>query len=222
MKRVAVFGLGQFGASVAARLYQEGIEVLAVDRDLRLVEEIQDRVTVAVAFDATIKENLVAYDVGRMDAAIVAIGTNFEAAVLVVVLCKELGVPYVVVKALSPLQRRVLLSVGADKAVMPEEEMGARLAEHLVHESVVDFVELPAGFALRRIGVPPHWVGQTLSELSLLRKEKINLVQIVRRRPGRPGGEEPERIPLPHGDIRLLEGDRIDVIGPEDVLSRYL
>lgn len=219
MRRVAVFGLGQFGASVARRLYKEGIEVLAVDRDLRLVEEIQDEVTVAVAFDSTIRENLLAYDVPNMDAVVVAIGTNFEATVLVTVQAKQMGVPLIVVKALNPLRRQVLLSIGADRVVMPEEEMGTRLAEQLVHESVVDYVELPRGFSLRRIAVQPPWIDRTLSELSLLRTEKLNLVQVVR---ARTGAHEPELVPVPHGDIRLHAGDRIDVIGPDEVLARYL
>ncbi len=219
MRRVAVFGLGQFGASVARRLYKEGIEVLAVDRDLRLVEGIQDEVTVAVAFDSSIRENLLAYDVPNMDAVVVAIGTNFEATVLVTVQVKQMGVPLIVVKALNPLRRQVLLSIGADRVVMPEEEMGTRLAEELVHESVVDYVELPRGFSLRRIAVQPQWAGRTLSELSLLRIEKLNLVQVVR---ARTGAHEPELVPVPHGDIRLHAGDRIDVIGPDEVLARYL
>lgn len=219
MRRVAVFGLGQFGASVARRLYKEGIEVLAVDRDLRLVEEIQDEVTVAVAFDSTIRENLLAYDVPNMDAVVVAIGTNFEATVLVTVQAKQMGVPLIVVKALNPLRRQVLLSIGADRVVMPEEEMGTRLAEQLVHESVVDYVELPRGFSLRRIAVQPQWADRTLSELSLLRTEKLNLVQVVR---AKTGGHEQELVPVPHGDIRLHAGDRIDVIGPDEVLARYL
>jgi trk system potassium uptake protein TrkA len=219
MRRVAVFGLGQFGASVARRLYKEGIEVLAVDRDLRLVEEIQDEVTVAVAFDSSIRENLLAYDVPNMDAVVVAIGSNFEATVLVTVQVKQMGVPLIVVKALNPLRRQVLLSIGADRVVMPEEEMGTRLAEELVHESVVDYVELPRGFSLRRIAVQPQWAGRTLSELSLLRTEKLNLVQVVR---ARTGAHEPELVPVPHGDIRLHAGDRIDVIGPDEVLARYL
>jgi len=219
MRRVAVFGLGQFGASVARRLYKEGIEVLAVDRELRLVEEIQDEVTVAVAFDSSIRENLLAYDVPNMDAVVVAIGTNFEATVLVTVQVKQMGVPLIVVKALNPLRRQVLLSIGADRVIMPEEEMGTRLAEELVHESVVDYVELPRGFSLRRIAVQPQWAGRTLSELSLLRTEKLNLVQVVR---ARTGAHEPELVPVPHGDIRLHAGDRIDVIGPDEVLARYL
>jgi len=219
MRRVAVFGLGQFGASVARRLYKEGIEVLAVDRDLRLAEEIQDEVTVAVAFDASIRENLLAYDVPNMDAVVIAIGTNFEATVLVTVQAKQMGVPLIVVKALNPLRRQVLLSIGADRVVMPEEEMGARLADQLDHETDEDNLELPRCYSLRRIELQPQMIDRTQTDLSLLRTEKLNLVQVVR---ARTGAHEPELVPVPHGDIRLHAGDRIDVIGPDEVLARYL
>ena len=83
MLKVVVIGLGRFGATVAADLTRRGAEVLAVDRNVRLVEENVDRVTVAVGFDAADRPNLEAYDVGDMDVAIVAVGTNFEASVLV-------------------------------------------------------------------------------------------------------------------------------------------
>jgi len=220
MPKVVVFGLGRFGASVARQLYDKGSEVLAIDRSLKLVERIDGHVSAAIACDATEKENLEAYDVGRMDIAVVAIGTDFEASVLVTLLCKELGVPWVVAKALNPMQQRVLLGVGADKVVLPEEEMGERLAEHLIHESVVDFVELPAGYSLRRIDVAEEWVGQSLADLGLLGTEHLNLIQI-HRQADPAGGGEPDRIPLPHGEIVLLAGDRVDVIGPDEVLDRY-
>lgn len=221
MRKVVVFGLGRFGASVATRLYEEGIEVLAIDENLDLVERIKDQVTVAVTFDATIRENIEAYGVSDMDAAVVAIGTDFEAAVLITVLCQELEIPLVVAKALNHLQERVLRSVGAHQVVLPEEEMGHRLAAHLLHESVVDFVELPQGFSLRRIDLPTAWVGRSLAELELLGKEQLNLIQIVRQ-PGAEAEGEPVRIPLPHGETLLQAGDRIDVIGPDAVLDRYI
>ncbi len=221
MHKVAVFGLGRFGASVAGSLYAKGAEVLAIDRSLKLVEQSKDEVSVAVACDATDLANLQAYDVGNMDVAVVAIGTNFEASVLVTLLCRELGVGRIVAKALNPLQAKVLVEVGADRVVMPEEEMGSRLAEHLLHERVVDFVELPPGFSLRRVKVPSEWAGQCLSDLRLLGEQKLNLIQIVR------GGEQQdspgvERIPLPCGETVLLENDLIDVIGPDKALLKLM
>ena len=154
MLKVVVIGLGRFGATVAVDLCRRGAEVLAVDRNMRLVEEVNDRVTVAVGFDATDRVNLEAYDVGSMDVAVIAIGTNFEASVLVTMHCKALGVKTVYAKALNSMQAAVLERVGADHVVRPEEDMGARLAESLVMEKAVEFVDLPTGYSLRRLTVP--------------------------------------------------------------------
>ena len=212
--------MGRFGASVAKQLYAEGAEVLAIDRNLKLVERIDNFVSAAIACDATDKANLETYNVEKMDTAVVAIGTNFEASVLVTLLCKELKVPNIVAKALNSMQRRVLFEVGADQVVMPEEEMGLRLAEHILHESVVDFVELPAGYSLRNIVVAEEWVGRSLADLALPDQEKLMLIQI--HRPVAEGGdEETERIPLPDAETVLQLNDRLDVIGLDDDLQRF-
>jgi trk system potassium uptake protein TrkA len=221
MLKVAVLGLGKFGSTVAVSLSRGGAEVLAVDRTTKLVEAVADKVAVAVGFDATDVANLEAYDVSAMDAVVVAIGTNFEASVLVTMHCKALGVPTVYAKASNLMQESVLLQVGADHIIKPEEDMGARLAKHLLHESVVDFVELPAGFSLRRLPVPDDWHGRSLRELALLAERRLNLIQVVR------GGSEAaaipgesDKIPLPHGQIILYRGDQMDVIGPDKELDK--
>ena len=224
MPKVVVIGLGRFGMACARRLYDQGAEVLAIDRSRQLVDRIKDGVTSAIACDATDRNNLMAYDVGRMDVAIVAMASNFEASVLVTLLCGELGVPRVVAKATNPLQNRVLHEVGADQVVMPEEEMGERLADHVVRESVVNFVELPDGYSLRRLKVPAEWAGSSLADLKLLAGRRLNIVQIVRPLDGEAAGNDPHKagirkIPLPHGGTVLEAGDSIDVIGQDDDLE---
>ena len=223
MLKVVVVGLGRFGSTLAIQLCREGAEVLAVDRSTRLVESVAEDVSVAVGFDAADVANLKAYDVGTMDVGVVAIGKNFESSVLVTMHLKSLGVPLVYAKALNEMQESVLRRVGADQVVKPEEDMGARLASHLLHDSVVDFVELPKGYSLKRIRIPEEWSDKSLSELGLLGEYRLNLVQIRRTLPAKVEGEEStvERVPLPDGSEVLRAGDEIDVIGPDDQLKNY-
>jgi trk system potassium uptake protein TrkA len=223
MLKVIVVGLGRFGSTLAVHLSREGAEVLAVDRSTRLVEAIAEEVTVAVGFDATDLTNLEAYDVGSMDVGVVAIGENFESSVLVTMHLKNLGVPQVYAKALNEMQESVLCRVGADQVVKPEEDMGDRLASHLLHNSVVDFVELPLGYSLRRIRVPEEWSDQSLADLGLLSKFKLNLVQVRRTLPAGQEGDEPsvDRIPMPDGTMVLRSGDEIDVFGPDEELKKF-
>ncbi|MBU0742814.1 TrkA family potassium uptake protein [bacterium] len=219
MKRVAVFGLGRFGDSVARTLHDEGVEVLAVDRDRHLVDKLKDHVSVAVSFDATDRENLERFEIGHMDAVVVGIGDHFEASVMVTLLCKELGVPHIICKALTPDQAKALLKIGADQVVQPEHQMGRWLAENMLRDSVVNMVELPEGYSLARIRVRESWCGRTLAELRMLSDARLNLIQ-VHRRPQTTTGE-PKRIPLPSGNFKLLEGDVLDVIGENGILSTY-
>jgi trk system potassium uptake protein TrkA len=222
MFKVVVVGLGKFGSSIALGLARQGAEVLAIDRSTRLVEAVADDVAVAVGLDATDLANLEAYDVASMDAAVVAIGSNFESSVLVTMQLKSLGVPVVYAKALNEMQEAVLRRVGADHVVKPEEDMGRRLADHLIHDSVMDFVELPQGFSLRRVKVPDEWAGRSLAELNLLGTRKLNLIQILRPVPAEDPDEEPgeQKMPLPTGAEILKQGDEVDVIGPDAELDR--
>jgi trk system potassium uptake protein len=223
MLKIVVVGLGKFGSTLAVNLSRQGAEVLAVDRNTRRVEELAEEVTVAVGFDATDVTNLKAYDAGAMDVGVVAIGSNFESSVLVTMHLKNLGVPQVYAKALNDMQDAVLRRVGADQVIKPEEDMSERLANHLLHDSVVDFVELPQGFSLKRIKVPAEWIDQSLADLQLLGKFKLNLVQVRRMGAAPIEGEAGviERIPLPGGSMVLRAGDEIDVIGPDDELKKH-
>lgn len=210
--KIAVFGLGEFGSSVATALYASGADVLAVDRDILRVEKIKDQVSMAVSFDGTVQANLEEYEINHMDFVIVAIGDDFESSVLITRLCKELGVDSVISKALTDRQGEVLRLVGASKVIHPEEEFGEMLAEHILHESVVDFVELPDGISLRKIKLPQEWANKTIGELQLLNKG-MNLVQVERA--------DGQKNPLPTGEMQLLEGDILDVIAPDVAFEKY-
>lgn len=219
MLKVAVLGLGKFGSAVALELSRLGAEVLAVDRNRRLIEEVSPFVSQAEGFDATEHQMLAARGIGKMDVAVIAVGTNFEASVLITMHCKALGVANVSAKALTVEQEAVLRKVGADHVIKPEEDMGKRLAEHLVNQSIVSFVELPRGFSLRRVKVPAEWVGKALSELRLLSEHRLNLIQVIR--PAADGKSDPQKLPLPSGEMVLLEEDLVDVIGNDKNLQKF-
>ena len=221
MLKVAVLGLGRFGQAVARELNVQGAEVLAIDRNVNKVNEIIQEVDEAESFDATNPSLLASRNVGKMDAVVVAIGSNFEASVLVTMHCHELGVPLVCAKALNEDQADVLRKVGADKVIKPEEDVGEHLARHLTHESVLDFVELPQDYSIRRLVVPQEWVGQSLGQLNVLNEHKLNIIQIIRRGEPGPDGRWAEiKLPLPDGETVFQDGDEMEVIGTNKQLGK--
>ena len=94
--QVVVIGLGRFGTTVATTLYQMGHDVLAIDKDPVKVQELAGQVTYAVAADATDEDALRELGIEKFEYAVVAIGTNTEASIMVSVLLKSLDINTVV------------------------------------------------------------------------------------------------------------------------------
>lgn len=210
-KEFVVFGLGKFGTSVARTLADNGCQVMAVDSDARLVEEIAESVTYAVCTDVTDADAIHSLGIRNFDGAIVAIGENLEASVLVTIISKELGIPYVLAKAQTELQAKVLKKVGADKIVFPEKETGMRIANNLVSGNFFDAIELSTKYSMMDLDVPEEWVGKTLRELNLRATRKINIIGVKQK-------EEFEITPDP--DAPLEADDILVIIGRNQTLSK--
>ena len=89
--RYAVFGAGRYGTQIALSLAQRGAEVFTFDADPGRAELLKEDVALAVTLDATDKKALMAQHVEDLDAAVVAIGENFEATVLTTLNLLDLG-----------------------------------------------------------------------------------------------------------------------------------
>ena len=142
MKSYMVIGLGRFGTEAAKKLCELGCEVLAMDISSDLVQQVSTYVTHAVVANAQDKEVLRALGAKDFDCAIVSIGTSLADSVLATMNLKELGVPYVVCKAHDVTHREVLMKLGADQVVIPEQENADRLAKSLSSLNVLDYIEL--------------------------------------------------------------------------------
>lgn len=159
-----VVGLGRFGASVARTLTALGQEVLGIERDDVLVDDLKGEITHAAQGDATDEQVLQAIDAAQFDVAVVAIGDDFEANVLATHALKQAGVGYVMSRAGSPEQVRILRLVGADTVVYPEEDAGDEAAYHLVNRHVQDFMRLDerSSVAAVRVG---DWSYESVRDL---------------------------------------------------------
>ena len=178
MKSYIVIGLGKFGAEAAKRLCQLGGEVLAIDRNPDLVQPISNQVTQAVVGDARDKEVLRALGAKDFECAIVAIGANLADSVLATMNLKELGVPYIVCKASDETHRQVLMKLGADKVVIPEQEQADRLAKNLSSPNVLDYIELSNEYGIIEIPAPGSWQEKSLKELNVRAKLGVNIIAV--------------------------------------------
>lgn len=199
-----VIGLGRFGSSVAKALTQYGHSVLALDDDKELVQELAHELPHVIALDATNIEALRQVGVSDFNTAICCIGSDFEANLLAAVLVRELGVKRVVAKARTQVQRKVLLQIGVDEVVLPEEEAGIRLARRVSAIDFVDYLSLGNNVGVVELVVPERYHGKTLIESAI--RNKYNLTVIAIRRKG-------YVIASPSADTHFEPGDDMLVLG---------
>ena len=178
MKSYLVIGLGRFGQAVARQLCDLGAEVLVMDRGADLVQQIAGEVTHAVVGDAQDKDVLRSLGARDFDCAIVAIGDDLAASVLITMNLKELEVPYVVCKAHDEVHRRVLEKLGADRVVIPEKEYAQRLGRSLFSHNVLEYIELSEEYGILEVPAPKAWVGKSLKELNVRAKLGVNIIAV--------------------------------------------
>ncbi|MGU8667811.1 potassium channel family protein [Clostridium perfringens] len=177
-KQFVIIGLGRFGSSVAKTLYALGHDVLAIDSNEDLVQEISDSVTHAVQMDATDENALRTLGLRNFDMAVVTIGANIQASVMATLLVKDMGIKYIIAKGNSDLHAKVLYKIGADRVILPEKDMGVRVAHNLVSSSILDYIELSPDYSIIEIESPKEWYGKSMKELSLRSKYGINVMAI--------------------------------------------
>lgn len=179
-KTYAVFGLGRYGTAVARELAQNGMEVIAVDSDERIVNAAAVELPICKCADITDPDVIRQLAIANVDVVIIAMANNLESSVMAVTLCKEVGVKTVIAKCANEMHQKILTRVGADKVVFPENESGIRLAKNLLSSGFVDMVSLAKNVSMIELDVKPDWVGKNLVELNLRKKYSVNVVAIRR------------------------------------------
>lgn len=212
-KEFAVFGLGEFGSSIAVTLEENGCQVMAVDKDEERVQSISEYVTHAAC--ANVADQAVVKSLGlhNMDGAIIGIGEDMESSIMATICAKECGVPYVLAKANSDIHATILKKLGADQVIFPEKAAGVRLGRNLASGNFIDTIELSKKFSMVEIEIPDKWIGKTIRQLNL-RSKGINII-------ARKG--DLEDIVLIVDPDRILQGDEtFIIIGNNKDLEREL
>jgi len=175
-----VLGLGRFGRSLAVELARRDVQVLGIDQDAKIVQNLSEELTHVVNADTTDPDALRQLGVTDFGHAVVAIGTATEASILTVAALTDLGVTSIWAKATSRMQARILQRVGAHHVVLPEHEMGERVA-HLVTGQMLDFIAFEDDYALVKTRTPQEAVGKTLGQARLRSRYGVTVVGIKRR-----------------------------------------
>jgi len=211
-KEFAVIGLGRFGGSICRTLAEQGIEVMAIDINEDRVNDYSMIASHAVVGDSTDEKVLKELGIRNFDHVVVAIGDNIQASILTTIILKEHGVQNITVKAQNDYHEKVLVKIGADHVVHPERDMGKRIANNMISNSVLDYLELSDEHSIVEIVASEKIDGHSILNLDIRAKYGINIVAIKRKN---------EIIVSPQADEIINEKDILIVIGADVDINRF-
>ncbi|ELR71269.1 K+ uptake transporter, KtrA subunit [Fulvivirga imtechensis AK7] len=157
-----------------------GFEVIAVDSDMKKVNEFKDRVTHTICLDSGDKAAMETLPLKDSDAVIVAIGEDFGASVLSTAVLKQLGAKKIIGRAISDLHHTVIEAIGVEEIIRPEEESASRLAKRLQLKGVVDSFEISEDYNIVETEIPERYFGKTVEEANLRQEFNLNILTIIR------------------------------------------
>ncbi|HET9518856.1 MAG TPA: TrkA family potassium uptake protein, partial [Actinoplanes sp.] len=209
--RIAVLGLGRFGGSLAVELMRQGWEVIGVDATAEVAQSYADQLTHTAVANTTDEVVLRQLGVPDLSHAVVGIGTDIEAGILTTSALSDLGIPNIWAKAINRQHARILQRVGAHHVVLPEHEMGERVA-HLVTGRILNYIEFEDDYAIVKTRAPEEAFDKTLADAALRSKYGVTVVSI--KRPG-------EEVTYATADTTVYAGDMLIVAGKTDAVEAF-
>lgn len=202
---VVVVGLGRFGKSLALELVEQGIEVLGIDGDPRVVQSLAGRLTHVVEADSTNEEAMRQLQVSEFTRGVVGVGTDLEASILSASVLLTCGVRDVWAKAISHAHGRILNQIGVHHVVRPEHDMGKRVA-HLVSGRMMDYIEFDDGYAIVKTMAASELHGRSLADSAPRSKHGVTVVGV--KRPGEGFAHATPETIVEDGDVLIVSGER--------------
>ena len=208
----AVIGLGAFGSAVATELARFDNHVIGVDLDERRVSQLAANLPATAILDSSDENALREAGIDRYDVALIAIGRDIEASILTTMNLKMLGIETIWVKASNKTHHRILSKLGADRVILPEQEMGRHIAQMLNNPVVQDYVSLGNGFSVVNIVVPDRLDEKPLRALNLGEAFDLKLLGLMRGT---------EYMPCDNADLVLRRDDKLLLLGKRPELRRF-
>jgi trk system potassium uptake protein TrkA len=208
--KFCVIGLGRFGYQLATVLAEHGMEVVALDSDASIVASIRDKVTQSICMRVKDEASLKGIGIEEMDTVIVATGEDFAESILITALLKKrLHMPRVIARAINDIHKDILKLVGADQTILPEQEIGIKLADNL-SSPFTDLFRLTLDFSVSQIIAPQRYVGKSVEEVLFYQNYSVTCI----------GVKKDDTIVSVGPDYIIQPKDRLIVAGNNDDLRR--
>ncbi len=225
--KVVIFGLGNFGMSLALHLADSDNEVVVADRDPDKIDLIKDKVSHAVVMDATNEVAYRALPLKGTDRVVIGIGDNKGSAIMITAVAKKMCDAKIIARSSSSLQDTIFEAMGIDQIVHPEQEYAERLTKTMNLKGSIENFEIDSKYLVSEVEINEDMVGKTLEEVKLLDKYKLNIVTVIREIRGYANlihlrTHKKEVVGIPSPQLVLKENDVLVVFGKSNHINKYL
>ena len=176
-----IIGIGRFGFSLAKALIEAGREVIVLDCDESKIKHIRSLTDNAFVVDNLDKETLQETGIQNCKTVFVCIGEKIDISILTTLNVINLGVPRVISKAITYEQGCVLEKIGAE-VVYPESDMAIRIANRLLNEEALEFIELNNDIHIEKVKITSKLDGKTIIQSKIRDDFNLNIIAMERGR----------------------------------------
>ena len=208
MQRVVVIGLGIFGFNIVKELYENGFEVIAIDKNKEAVQRVRDLSTKAILADGMDREIMEQIGIQEEDVVIVSFGEDLAAATLITLHLRQMKVKTIIVKAPNEEHKLILEKVGATEVMIPEKEIAHKVAKSLISPNVIDYLPLSDDYMIFELAPPNAFLGKSIAQLQLRSRYHIEVIAV------RDVVSDKLQM-VPRADFVIKDGDVLVVVGKE-------
>lgn len=177
-----IVGLGNFGASLAEKLTEQGNEVIGIDHKMSKVTALKDTISHTICMDATDKVTVADLPLQNTDIVVVCIGEDRGANVIVTALFKNLGVKKLISRSVDSLHENILKAIGVHDIVKPEQESAERWAKRLCLKGVINSFNLNPYYSVIEVKTPSIFVGKSVQEIGFRENYNVLILTIIQQK----------------------------------------
>ncbi|MBS5306252.1 TrkA family potassium uptake protein [Clostridium tertium] len=205
-----IIGIGRFGFALAKTLIEAGKEVIVLDNNENKIKQIRSLTENAFVVNNLDKETLEETGIQNCETVFVCIGEKIDVSILTTLNVINMGVKRVISKAITYEQGCVLKKIGAE-IVYPENDMAIRIANRLLNEEALEFIELNNDIHIEELRVTSKIDGKSILKSKIRNDFNLNIIALER---------DEETIIEVDPNYILRENDLIVVIGKKSNIRK--
>lgn len=131
-KQCIIIGLGKFGMTLVKELAESDIEVLAIDKDMHLVERASNFASKCMCLNIYDEEAFSNIPLQDFDMGVVAIGEDITTNIIACLALKEANVGHIIAKCKDNTHKKVLEKLEVNEIIQVEEDVARMIAQKLI------------------------------------------------------------------------------------------